>query len=119
MKNTYDRLAVGDRLRLKRTLLGYTQDEMAEKIDRAAKYYADIERGSCGMSVETLMALSTALDMPLDYIIYGKTTDNAEQKKHSDEVTAIIEMLNHSSKRKQDYALRLLKLFLAACDPPV
>ena len=45
---------------------------MAEKIDRAAKYYADIERGSCGMSVETLMALSEALDMSLDYIIYGK-----------------------------------------------
>lgn len=45
---------------------------MAEKIDRAAKYYADIERGSCGMSVETLMALSEALDVSLDYIIYGK-----------------------------------------------
>ena len=45
---------------------------MAEKTDRAAKYYADIERGSCGMSVETLMALSEALDMSLDYIIYGK-----------------------------------------------
>lgn len=45
---------------------------MAEKIDRAAKYYTDIERGSCGMSVETLMALSEALDMSLDYIIYGK-----------------------------------------------
>lgn len=63
MKKTYDRLAAGDRIRQKRNLLGFTQDEMAEKIDRAAKYYADIERGSCGMSVETLMALSEALDM--------------------------------------------------------
>ena len=72
MKKTYDRLAAGDRIRQKRNLLGFTQDEMAEKIDRAAKYYADIERGSCGMSVETLMALSETLDMSLDYIIYGK-----------------------------------------------
>ena len=49
---------------------------MAEKIDRAAKYYADIERGSCGMSAETLMALSEALDMSLDYIIYGKEIES-------------------------------------------
>ena len=39
MKKTYDRLAAGDRIRQKRNLLGFTQDEMAEKIDRAAKYY--------------------------------------------------------------------------------
>ena len=66
MKETYDRLAAGDRIRLKRTLLGLTQEEMAEKINRATKYYADIERGSCGMSIETLMSLSTSLDMSLD-----------------------------------------------------
>ena len=35
MKETYDRLAAGDRIRLKRTLLGLTQDEMAERINRA------------------------------------------------------------------------------------
>lgn len=63
MKETYDRLAAGDRIRLKRTLLGLTQDEMAERINRAPKYYADIERGSCGMSIETLMALSSSLNM--------------------------------------------------------
>lgn len=118
MKNTYNRLAAGERLRLKRNLLGYTQDEMAEKIGRATKYYADIERGSCGMSVETLMALSSVLDMPLDYIIYGKTADAAEESKHSDEITAIIELINASSPQKQKYALSLLKLFLNACSSP-
>lgn len=115
MKMTYDRLAVGDRLRLKRTLLGLTQDEMAQKIDRASKYYADIERGSCGMSVETLMALSSVLDMSLDYIIYGKTSSEREARKHSDEITAIIELLNTAPEDKQEYALQLLRLFLSAC----
>ncbi len=115
MKFTYDRLAVGDRLRLKRTLLGFTQDEMAEKIDRAAKYYADIERGSCGMSVETLMALSSALNMSLDYIIYGRTCSEAEAVQHSDEISAIVSILNVSSEKNQQYALKLLKLFLSAC----
>ena len=39
MKKTYDRLAAGERIRVKRNLLGFTQDEMAEKIE--------IGRASC------------------------------------------------------------------------
>lgn len=114
MKKTYDRLAAGERIREKRNLLGFTQDEMAEKIDRAAKYYADIERGSCGMSVETLMALSETLDMSLDYIIYGKNTEENGYPGETAEVSAILTMLNNSEQRERDYALRLLKLFLAS-----
>lgn len=116
VKNTYDRLATGERLRLKRSLLGFTQDDVAEKIDRSSKYYADIERGNCGMSVETLMALAKSLDMSLDYIINGTTNDRTEQKKNSDEVTAIIGMLNNLTEQKQHRAMQLLRLFLIACD---
>lgn len=116
MKVTYDRLAAGERLRLKRTLLGFTQDEVAEKIDRAAKYYADIERGSCGMSVETLMAICNTLNLTLDYVIYGKTHSVNEENSHTNEVEAILELLDNSSEKKRKYALRMLKLFLVACD---
>lgn len=115
MKKTYNRLAAGDRLRLKRVLLGITQDEMAEKINRATKYYADIERGNCGMSIETLLSLSEVLDMPLDYILLGKT-DSKEEGVHTEEVLAVINLLDHCDKRKRRYALRMLKLFLIACD---
>lgn len=113
MKKTYDRLAAGDRLRIKRTLLGMTQDEMAEKINRATKYYADIERGNCGMSIETLLALSESLNMSLDYIIFGEIDKN-EELVHTDEVAAIMNLLDSCSDRKRDYALRILKLFLVA-----
>ena len=113
MKKTYDRLAAGERIRQKRNLLGFTQDEMAEKIDRAAKYYADIERGSCGMSVETLMSLSEHLDLPIDYIIYGEIHNEKGYPEQTAEVSAILTLLDHSEQRDRDYALRLLKLFLA------
>lgn len=118
MKFTYDRLAAGDRLRLKRTLLGLTQDEMAERIDRAPKYYADIERGNCGMSIETLMALSCTLNMSVDYILLGNTNSEAEKEKNTEETAAILEMLNNSPERERQYAMRLLKLFLSACRIP-
>ena len=115
MKKTYNRLAVGDRLRDKRTLLGLTQDEMAERIDRASKYYADIERGNCGMSIETMLALSGYLNMSLDYMIFGEATEE-EKRNQEDEVLAIVEMLENCSERKRQYAMRMLKLFLIACD---
>ena len=41
MKKTYDRLATGDRIRQKRNLLGFTQDEMAEKIESLTKLKKD------------------------------------------------------------------------------
>lgn len=115
MNETYDRLAAGDRLRLKRTLLGWSQEEMAEKINRATKYYADIERGSCGMSIETLLALSTTLNMPVDYILKGDSL-NKDSDIHTDEVAAVINLLDTYSARNRDYALRMLKLFLAVCN---
>ena len=115
MKKTYNRLAVGDRLRDKRTLLGLTQDEMAERIDRASKYYADIERGNCGMSIETMLALSGYLNMSLDYMIFGEATEE-EKRNQEDKVLAIVEMLENCSERKRQYAMRMLKLFLIACD---
>lgn len=113
MADTYDRLTVGERLRLKRSILGLTQEEMSEKIGRAPKFYADIERGSCGMSVETLMSLSHTLNMSLDYIIYGKDTDTPQT--HTDEVSAILTVLDDCPRTRRDYATRLLKLFIAAC----
>lgn len=114
MNMTYDRLAAGDRLRFKRSLLGWSQDELAEKIDRASKYYADIERGNCGMSIETLLALSKTLNMSADYILFGDT-EGKDCKKNTDETEAIVGLLNTCTKRNREYALRMLKLFLLAC----
>ena len=59
------------------------------------------------------MALSEALDMSLDYIIYGKVNNDYGYPGQTAEVSAILTMLNNSEQRERDYALRLLKLFLA------
>ena len=46
--------------------------EAAEQLGRVPTYYADIERGNCGMSVETMIAISRLYHMSLDYLILGK-----------------------------------------------
>ena len=71
-KDTYDRKAAGIRIREKRRQLGITMKEAAEKLGRVPTYYADIERGNCGMSVETMIAISRLYHMSLDYLILGK-----------------------------------------------
>ena len=114
MNQTYDRLAVGDRLRRKRILLDMTQDEMAEKINRAPKYYADIERGNCGMSIETLLALSDTLNMSLDYILLGDI-EKERETIHTEETAAVLNLLDSCNAKDRNYAMRMLKLFLVAC----
>lgn len=115
MKKTYDRLATGERLRYKRSSLGFTQDDVAEKIDRSPKYYADIERGNCGMSIETMIALSESLDLSLDYILFGTDASSQDEENHSSEYDAILKMLRHISKKNQNRAMQLLRLFLISC----
>ncbi len=116
MKLKYNQLDVGDRLRQKRTLLGMTQERVSEKIGLSRKFYADIERGSCGMSIETLLALSATLDMSLDYIIFGKTSIPGEELKHTDEVEAILSILDNVPENKRKYSMRMLQLQVASWD---
>lgn len=107
---TYDRLSTGERIRQHRIRLGLTQEELAEQIGRTPKYYADIERGSCGMSIETLMALSETLNLSLDFLIFGEESEN-QKLLHENEMFVALDMLDHCSERKRKYALRMLKLF--------
>lgn len=112
-RNTYDRLAVGERIRCKRVQIGMSQDELAEKIDRATKYCSDIERGICGMSVETMLALSSHLDMSLDYMMFGEESEEEKERQKNDELT-ILHIISTCSETQRAYALRLLKLFIAS-----
>lgn len=112
-RETYDRLAVGERIRNKRTQIGLSQDELAERIDRAAKYCSDIERGTCGMSAETMLAISDCLDISLDYMMFGELEKEELERQSSDEL-AIIHILSKCTDEQRSYAIRLLKLFIAS-----
>ena len=117
-KNTYDRKAVGIRIREKRKQLGITMKEAAEKLGRVPTYYADIERGNCGMSVETMIAISQLYHMSLDYLILGKEEESGQTDKDkvfAEETEAVYQLLNNVSKRERMYAAKVLRTFLIAC----
>lgn len=70
-REPYDRYSVGERIQKRRQSLGLSQEALAEQMDRAAKYCSDIERGTCGMSLETMLSFSKHLNMSLDYMMFG------------------------------------------------
>lgn len=119
-KDTYDRYIVGERIQKRRQSLGMSQEALAEKIDRATKYCSDIERGICGMSIETMLAFSEHLNMSLDYMMYGKDISgneaamDAAPKTISKEWTAINQLLEQCSEHQVSYALRIMELFVEA-----
>lgn len=112
-KDTYDRYAVGERIQKQRQSLGISQEELAERIDRATKYCSDIERGICGMSVETMLAFSEHLNMSLDYMMYGI---EPEVQPVPVERIPLQQMLTKCSERQYNYALRLMEAFLEATE---
>lgn len=67
----YDYQLVGRRIRRRRKDLGLTRDTLAERMGRAPKYCADIERGTCGMSIETLLLFCRALNLSPNTLLLG------------------------------------------------
>ncbi|WP_044973783.1 helix-turn-helix transcriptional regulator [Ruminococcus sp. HUN007] len=54
---------IGMRIREQREQLRYTREQLAEKLDVSSKFISDIELGVKGVSLKTLVNLSTILDM--------------------------------------------------------
>jgi len=46
--------------------MGYTQEQLAERLDLSANFIAHLERGSRKPSLDTLVALSRFLEVPLE-----------------------------------------------------
>ena len=80
----YDYQLVGCRIRTRRKELGLTREALAERMNRAAKYCADIERGTCGMSIETLLLFCKVLNLSPNTLLFGDAapveTDSLDQQ---------------------------------------
>lgn len=98
----YNRIAAGKRIQNKRMIMGLTQDVLAEKIGLAYKYCQDIERGTSGMSIDTMLSITSCLNISLDYLIYGNNEDSTEFTDLDIEQQSVIENLGYCSFKKKD-----------------
>ena len=75
----YQKKKVGNRIRERRTAIGLTQEQLAEKIDKSWRFIADLERGTVGMSIETLLCLCSVLKTtPNDLLLFRQSSNDSE-----------------------------------------
>lgn len=104
---THDELLLfGERLRSRRNLLSFTQEDIAEKIGISLRFYQMIERGEKSVSLDTLIRLSRTLTISIDYLLFGAMTSLENP---------VTEILDSLSSRQREDAVKILQLYAKAC----
>ena len=102
----HDFFEIGNKLLAIRKRMGLTQVEVAEAAGLSNRTYADIERGTVNMRIETILRICDALCITPDEIL---TKDDSALYRKQEE---LINRLNACSEKDKDTALRLLEIFL-------
>lgn len=106
----YDLNQIGNRLLTFRRRLGLTQAEVAEAAGLSDRTYADIERGSVNMRIETILKICNVLSITPDEIL---TQQQAAPDLRQEE---ILTRLNCCTPKDRATALELLSVFLNSLD---
>lgn len=84
-----------------RTDRRYTREQLAYLADISEKFLYEIEMNKKGFSAETLMKLSHALEVSMDYIMLGKGS-----RKYDDEIVATLEQFKPNTLEMVDGLLK-------------
>lgn len=98
-------MEIGQRLRQRRNELGLTREKMSELADIGAGYYGQLEVGTSQMSVDTLLKLSGAMHLPMEYILLGEGWEPGDP-------SAVMDLLKRCTPRELKLAEEVVKLFL-------
>lgn len=74
------KVTAGERILQLRTGKHYTREQLAYMAKISEKFLYEIENNKKGFSAVTLLNLSKALDVSMDYIMIGESADNAENE---------------------------------------
>lgn len=102
----FDIREIGNKLLAIRKRAGLTQMEVAEKANLSNRAYADIERGTVNMRLETLLSICHALHITPDEIL---TEENVTFAMRQEE---LISRLDSCAPEEKETALRLLSVYL-------
>ena len=106
----FDFNQIGNKLHDIRKRMGMTQAEVAEAAGLSDRTYADIERGSVNMRIETILRICKVLHITPDEILTEESTSVVTQQ------TEIFERLNACSPKDKATALALLSVFLKSLE---
>ena len=102
----FDLQAIVNKLLTIRKRMGMTQAEVAEAADLSDRAYADIERGSVNMRIETILRICNVLHITPDEVLTEENTSPAFQQE---ELWSRLEACNP---KERETALQLLSVYL-------
>lgn len=76
----YDMKKCGERIHQLRLQAGYTQSELASKLNIDRSFLSHIESGKRGCSVDLLVQFSGVFSVSLDYLALGKDAFTAKER---------------------------------------
>lgn len=106
----FDFRMIGNKLLAVRKRYGMTQIDVASAAGLSERTYADIERGSTNMRIETVLKICNALHITPDEIL---TEDNPTLAVKQAE---LFERLDSCSAKDKETALNLLSVYLKSLD---
>lgn len=106
----YDLHEIGNRLWHFRKRTGMTQAEVAEAGDLSDRTYADIERGTVNMRLNTLLRICDVLHITPDEVLMPPVEERSAQ------LDQLLERLNACTQKDQQTALLILDVFLQSCE---
>ncbi len=103
--HTLNLVEIGEKLLSVRRKKGMTQGEVAEKAGLSDRAYADIERGTANMRVETALKICKALNVtPNDILI--------DEEIPMQSGTDLLVKLNSCSENERKTAIKLINVFM-------
>jgi transcriptional regulator with XRE-family HTH domain len=66
--------SIGDRIKERRTELGWTQDQLAQRANLSKGFLSDLENDKRGVGAETLHSIARALGTGVDELMTGGST---------------------------------------------
>lgn len=106
----FDFHTIGSKLLSIRKRMGFTQSEVAEAAGLSDRTYADIERGSVNMRIETILRICSALHITPDEIL------TEESSPESLQLAELLDRLNACNSKDKETALNLLSIYLKSLD---
>ena len=106
----YDFTTIGNKFFAFRKRMGMTQVEVAEAAGLSDRTYADIERGTANMRIETLLSICGVLHITPDEVL---TEDAPMVAVRQEELWSRLSFL---SPKDRETALRLLEVYLQSIE---
>jgi len=72
--------SVGERIRERRTELGWTQDQLGQKAGISKSFLSDLENGKRSVGANNLLDIARALGVSLDFLMTGEASKDQKSE---------------------------------------